>query len=205
MKKTTTAALVAALLLWAGFANADWSANLGWASQYHYRGIFQASSSASGGLDFEQGGFYAGTWAADVGDGLEVDAYLGYGGEVGDFSYGIGFTGYYYTGDFDDTYQEINLSGGYGLVTLDVALGQYENFTGPTQDYSYYALTVEKNGFYGKYAGFSRDFMGEYVEVGYGATVAEIDLGISIIFANKDLIGVSDESAVFSIGKSFGF
>ena len=205
MKKTTTAALVAALLLWAGFANADWSANLGWASEYHYRGIFQASSSASGGLDFEQGGFYAGTWAADVGDGLEVDAYFGYGGEVGDFSYGIGFTGYYYTGDFDDTYQEINLSGGYGLVTLDVALGQYENFTGPTQDYSYYALTVEKNGFYGKYAGFSRDFMGEYVEVGYGATVAEIDLGISIIFANKDLMGVSDESAVFSIGKSFDF
>lgn len=205
MKKTTTAALVAALLLWAGFVNADWSANLGWASQYHYRGIFQASSSASGGLDFEQGGFYAGTWAADVGDGLEVDAYLGYGGEVGDVSYGIGFTGYYYTGDFDDTYQEINLSGGFGLVTLDVALGQYENFTGPTQDYSYYALTVEKNGFYGKYAGFSRDFMGEYVEVGYGATVAEIDLGISIIFANKDLIGVSDESAVFSIGKSFDF
>lgn len=205
MKKTTTTALVAALLLWAGFANADWSANLGWASEYHYRGIFQASSSASGGLDFEQGGFYAGTWAADVGDGLEVDAYLGYGGEVGDFSYGIGFTGYYYTGDFDDTYQEINLSGGYGLVTLDVALGQYENFTGPTQDYSYYALTVEKNGFYGKYAGFSRDFMGKYVEIGYGATVAEIDLGISIIFANKDLMGVSDESAVFSIGKSFGF
>lgn len=205
MKKTTTAALVAALLLWAGFVNADWSANLGWASQYHYRGIFQASSSASGGLDFEQGGFYAGTWAADVGDGLEVDAYLGYGGEVGDFSYGIGFTGYYYTGDFDDTYQEINLSGGYGLVTLDVALGQYENFTGPTQDYTYYALTVEKNGFYGKYAVFSRDFMGEYVEVGYGATVAEIDLGISIIFANKDLMSVSDESAVFSIGKSFDF
>ncbi len=47
--------------------------------------------------------------------------------------------------------------------------------------------------------------MGEYVEVGYGATVAEIDLGISIIFANKDLMGVSDESAVFSIGKSFDF
>ena len=57
MKKTTTAALVAALLLWAGFVNADWSANLGWASEYHYRGIFQASSSASGGLDFERGAF----------------------------------------------------------------------------------------------------------------------------------------------------
>ncbi len=192
-------------LLVAGTASADWSANLSWASEYHYRGIFQHNSSASGGIDFEQNGFYAGTWAADVGDGLEVDGYFGYGGEVGDFNYGVGFTGYYYSGDFDDTYQEINLSGGYGLVTLDVALGQYENFTGPTQDYTYYALTVEKSGFYGKYAGFSQDFMGEYVEVGFGASVVELDLAISIIFANDDLIGVSDESAVFTIGKSFDF
>ena len=116
-------------LLVAGPASADWSANLGWASEYHYCGIFQASSSASGGLDFARGGFYAGTWAADVGDGLEVDGYFGYGREIGDFTYGVGFTGYYYTGDFDDTYQEINLTAGYGLLTLDVAVGEYENLT----------------------------------------------------------------------------
>jgi uncharacterized protein (TIGR02001 family) len=197
--------LTTVALLVAGTANADWSAILGWASEYHYRGIFQASSSASGGIDFEQNGFYAGTWAADVDDSLEVDGYFGYGGEVGDFSYGIGFTGYYYTGDFDDTYQEINLSGGYGLVTLDVALGQYENFTGPTQDYTYYSVTLEKNGFYGKYAGFTEDFDGEYFELGYSATVAEIDLGLSFIFANDDLIGEADESAIFTVGKSFDF
>lgn len=206
MYMTTRAGLLIAAFLSAGLANADWSANLGWASEYHYRGIFQNSSSASGGVDFEQNGFYAGTWAADVGDGLEIDAYGGYDGEFGDFSYGIGFTGYYYTGDFDDTYQEINLSTGYGLVTLDVALGQYDNFAGPTEDYTYYAFTVEKNGFYGKYAGFSQDFTGEYVEIGYGTTVAEIDLGLSVIFANADLLGGdSDQSAVFTIGKSFDF
>ena len=197
--------LATVALLVAGTASANWSANFGWASEYHYRGIFQDSSSTSAGVDFEQGGFYAGTWAADVGDGLEVDGYFGYGGEVGDFSYGVGFTGYYYAGDFDDTYQEINLSGSYGIVTLDVALGEYENFTGPTQDYTYYSLTVEKSGFYGKVGGFSQDFMGEYLEVGYGTTVSKIDLGVSIIFANDDLIGESDESAVFTIGKSFDF
>ena len=49
MKMTTKSGLAVAVLLWAAFANADWSANLGWASEYHYRGIFQASSSASGG------------------------------------------------------------------------------------------------------------------------------------------------------------
>jgi uncharacterized protein (TIGR02001 family) len=205
MKMTTRAGLAIALLLTAGIANAQWSANIGWASEYHYRGIFQHSSSASGGVDYESGGFYAGTWAADVGDGLEVDGYFGYGSEIGDFTYGVGFTGYYYTGDFDDTYQEINLSAGYSILTLDVALGEYENFTGPTLDYTYYSLTAEKDGFYGKVAGFSRDFMGEYVEVGYSTTVSEIDIGISVIFANDDLVGVSDESAVFTIGKSFDF
>ena len=81
-----------------------------------------------------QSGFYVGTWAADVGDGLEVDGYFGYGGEVGDFSYSVGYTGYFYTGDFDDTYQEINLGAGFGIVTLDVAVGEIRQLRpAPTQ------------------------------------------------------------------------
>ncbi len=203
MKTRTRLGLAAVLVLATGVANADWSANLGWASEYHFRGIFQHSSSASGGLDFEQNGFYAGTWAADVGDGLEVDGYFGYGGEVEDFSYSIGFTGYYYTGDFDDTYQEINLGGGYGPLSVDVAIGEYENFSGPTLDYVYYALTLEHNGFYGTYAGFSEDFDGNYLELGYGTTIAEIDFGIMLILADDDLIGNDDESLLFTIGKGF--
>ncbi len=203
MKTSTTTALVATGLLASGLAHADWSANLGWVSDYHFRGIFQSDSSASGGLDFEQGGFYIGTWAADVDDGLEVDGYLGYGGEVGDFSYGVGFTGYYYTGDFDDTYQEINLSGGYGPVTLDVAIGEYDNFDGPTLDYTFWSLTVEHNGFYGTFGSFSQDADGDYFEFGYGTTISEIDFSVSAIFANDDLIGDEDESLVFGISKSF--
>ena len=194
-----------ALILLAGTAQADFSANVGWASDYYFRGILQSPTSPSGGLDYESNGFYVGTWAADVYDGLEIDGYFGYGGEVGDFSYGIGYTGYFYTGDFDDTYQEINLGGGYGIATVDVAIGQYDNRDGPTLDYTYYALTLEKNGFYGKYAGFSQDFSGEYFELGYGATVAEIDVGLALLFADKDLsiTGDSNESLIFTIGKTF--
>ena len=81
------------LLMTAHSVRADWSANVGWASDYYYRGILQKSSSASGGLDFEHSGFYAGVWAADVGeltgDGLEIDGYLGYGDAIGDFTYGV--------------------------------------------------------------------------------------------------------------------
>ena len=199
-----------ALLLVAGTAHADFSANIGWASDYYFRGILQSPSSPSAGLDYESNGFYVGTWAADVYDGLEVDGYVGYGGEVGDFTYGIGYTGYFYTGDFDDTYQEINLSGGFGIVTLDVAVGKYDgdfdsDTPGDQDAYTYYALTVEKNGFYGKYAGFAQDADGSYFEAGYGTTVAEIDLGLSLLVADKDLslTGDTNETLIFTIGKTF--
>ena len=224
--KTISRGLI--LLLLAGTAQADLSANAGYMSEYHFRGILQKVSSVSGGLDYESGGFYVGTWAADVGDGLEVDGYFGYGTEVGDVSLSVGYTGYFYTGDFDETYQEINLGAGFGILSLDVAIGEYDSppsdatctdsippICSPSKsDYVYYALTLEKNGFYGKYAGFSQDFSGEYLEFGYGTTVAELDLGISLILADKDLTPDyeidgeffatgSDESLVFTIGKSF--
>ena len=122
---------------------------------------------------------------------------------VGEVDLSVGYTGYFYTGDFDDTYQEINLGAGFGILSIDVAIGEYDNFDGPTLDYTYYAATLEKNGFYGTLAGFGQDAEGEYVEVGYGTTISEIDFGISLIFANDDLIGDSDESLIFTIGKSF--
>ncbi len=195
------------LLSAAATASAEWSANIGWASDYYYRGVFQKASSANGGIDFAANGFYAGTWAADVGDGLEIDGYFGYGGEMDDFSYGVGFTGYYYTGDFDDTYEEINLSLGYSFVTFEYSAGRYKNFTEATADYGYYAVTAEYKGFYGKYAGFSQDFDGEYIELGYGTTVADIDLGLSLIANDKNLNVFSDtdgdEALIFTVGMSF--
>ena len=107
-------------------AAADLSANVGFASEYYYRGIKQKESSASAGLDFEAGGFYVGTWSADVGDGLEVDVYGGYNLELGDFTLGAGVTGYYYTGEFDDTYEEVNLSAGWGPLSVGASYGTWE-------------------------------------------------------------------------------
>jgi uncharacterized protein (TIGR02001 family) len=204
MKTVLRTGLLLSLISATGVANADWSANINYASEYYYRGFFQKNSSANGGVDFESGGFYLGTWAADVGDGLEVDVYGGYGFDVGEFSLGAGFTGYYYTGDFDDTYQEINLNAAIAGFTLDVAVGQYDNFGGPTQDYTFYSLTYERSGFYGKYGAFSQDFSGSYFEAGYGTTISDIDLGLSLVFPDDDITGDGrDEAIVFTIGKSF--
>jgi hypothetical protein len=78
-----------------------------------------------------------------------------------------------------------------------------DNFDGPTQDYTFAALTFEHEGFYGTYGTFSQDFDGSYLELGYGTTISEIDFGISLILANDDLVGNDDESLIFTIGKSF--
>jgi uncharacterized protein (TIGR02001 family) len=92
MKTFLCTSLITTLLLGTGVAQAEWSANAGFASDYYYRGIFQHNSSPSGGLDFESGSLYAGTWVADVGDGLEIDGYFGYAAVVGYVYLSIGFT-----------------------------------------------------------------------------------------------------------------
>jgi uncharacterized protein (TIGR02001 family) len=207
MNFSIKATILGAMLALSGTAYAEFSANIGWASDYYYRGVFQKTSSANGGLDYAKNGFYVGTWAADVGDGLEIDGYAGYGGDINEFTYGVGFTGYYYTGDFDDTYQEINLSAGHSFLTFDYALGRYSNFAESTLDYSYYSVTFEYKGFYGKYAGFSQDFSGDYFEAGYGTTVADIDVGLSLIVNDEDLNVFSDtsgdEALILTVGKTF--
>jgi len=210
--RTMTLALAALLLLLSAPAMAaDFSANIGYNSQYIYRGIFQSKSSANGGLDLNAGGFYLGTWAADVDDGIEIDYYGGYNFEAGDFNFGIGGTIYTYTSDFDDTYQEVNLSVGWKFLTFDAAIGKYKNFAGPTEDYQFYSVTAEYNGFYGKVGWFADDFDGTYVEGGYGngLTVKDtylFDYTFSVIYSDSDLLGgESDTNLVLSLTRAFDF
>jgi uncharacterized protein (TIGR02001 family) len=187
-------------------ASAEVSYNVGFVSEYYYRGIFQKSSSASAGIDFEQNGLYLGAWSADVGDGLEVDLYGGYGIETdAGFSASLGFTGYYYTGDFDDTYQEVNLGLGYGMFSLGYSSGQWDGF-GAEEDYDFLEIGfATDSGFYGTYGTFGKDFDGDYFEFGYGTSISEFDVGVSYILTDElgDQEGGEAEAIVFSIGKGF--
>jgi uncharacterized protein (TIGR02001 family) len=189
----------------------DLSANIGYNSQYIYRGIPQTNSSAFGGLDLNANGFYFGAWGADVDDGIEIDYYGGYHFNVGEFNLGIGGTIYTYTGDFDDTYKEINLSAGWKFLTFDAAIGTYDNFGGPTLDYQFYSVTGEYKGFYGKVGWFADDFDGTYLEGGYGntLTVKETDLfdyAFAVIYSDSTLLGgESDTNLVLTVSKTFDF
>ncbi len=226
MKKLLTSSVLAMTAL-AGTSTpalADLSANVGYASEYYFRGIKQKESSASGGIDYENSGFYIGTWAADVGDGLEIDGYLGYGMEFdGGFSASVGFTTYQYTGDtFDSEYNEFNLNLGYDFVSLEYSVGtQDEAGSGANAggaefgfgdvDYSFIKLTVEKNGFYASYGDFGKDSDGDYFEFGYGAEVGGFDLGVAAIFSSDELSDQIDsngnanesEALIFTLGKTF--
>ena len=107
---------------------AEVTANGGWVSQYYYRGALQKESSASAGLDVAVADFSAGTWAADVGDGTEVDLYTSYGVDINDIvSVSLGGTAYLYTGEFDDTYLEVNLGVGFGPISIEYSVGQYRS------------------------------------------------------------------------------
>ena len=224
--KNLVPALVLAVAAVPATSMAETTANIGWNSEYIFRGIFQESSSAYAGVDYtHDSGFYLGTWGADVGQGLETDLYFGFAG--GDkFTYKIGYTGYYYTDDFDDTYNEVNLGIGYGIFALDVAIGQWDGF-GNSQDYDFTSITIspEKGPYYkvGMWGGdFEKNVLfpnpktgpggsGDYFELGYTYSLedAGVDLSVTYIYSSDLVVGDwddgetgGDNAIAFSIKKN---
>ncbi|WP_026376902.1 TorF family putative porin [Aestuariibacter salexigens] len=210
MKTFKHASIAAAVLAAASFsqtASAAWTANLGLMSDYHFRGVQQAeSASAMGGVDYENEGFYFGTWAAEVEDGLEVDIYGGYGLELeSGVGLGIGYTTYQYTGDFDSAYNEVNLSASYGMLSVGYSIGSWDGVVGneaaTESDYTFLEVTLSHNGFYGTFGSWGDEFEGEYGEIGYGTDVAGFDVGVALVVSGNDLD--NSESLYFSISKTF--
>ena len=208
-----TIALALLAPLGAEAQEAEVSANAGFVSQYFYRGILQTDSSASAGLDVGFGALSLGTWIADVGDGAEIDFYGSVGVDVGEGSLSIGGIAYLYTGQFDDTYLEANLGAGYGPMSVEFSIGQYKNRGGPTQNYWFAGVTAEHEGFSVTGGGFGGDFSGNYGEVGYGFSAADLDFAISGILNDSELSGLEGGdglptpglTVIFGIGKTFEF
>lgn len=193
---------------------AEVTANAGWVSQYYYRGIAQKNSSASAGLDVAIESFGIGAWAADVGDGAEVDLYGGVGFDVTEtVSLSLGGTGYFYTGEFDDTYLEANVGLGLGPISVEYSFGSYRTDPDPV-DYSFLAVTAEQNGLFATVGAFGSDLVlkdlldaGQYVEAGYGFSAADLDFVISGIWndsvLNSSYEGVDELTLVFGVSKTF--
>lgn len=208
MKTLIAGSVLAASTVTSGVAVAGLSGNVGFVSDYVFRGVYQAESSASGGLDYDFGnGLAVGVWAADVGDGIEYDLYGSFSGEVNDFGYSVGYTSYNYTDDFDDTYGEVNLGVSFGPISVDHAIGEWDGF-GAAEDYTFTSVTLEHKGAYVTFGSWGDDFTGDYTELGYGMEVGGFDVGVALINNDEDLDihstdGDGETLFTLSLGKSF--
>ena len=223
MKKTIKSSLsiVAALLMsvsmvsHAGEAVAEESAvsyNVGYMSEYWYRGVYQSESAVSFGADYEAGNFYAGTWWADVDSGVEYDLYAGFTFEVMGFPMYLGATGYYYSDNFDGDYEEMNTGIDLGFASIDYAFaGTYDQLENAGKlDYEHFTITapVPMTSFDLTYGTFQDELTGHYYELSYGANVSGVDVGV-VLGRNSDdstAAKASDKDttyATFTLGYSF--
>ena len=176
------------------------SYNVGYMSEYWYRGVFQEQSSVSFGADVEAGAFYAGTWWADVAEGVEYDVYAGFNFELMGFPMYLGATGYYYSDNFDADYEEMNTGIDLGFASIDYAFaGTYEASSGD-QDYEHFSITlpVPMTSFDLTYGTFQDELTGHFYELSYGTTVSGVDVGV-ILGRNSD-----DSTASDYYGKTSG-
>lgn len=191
------------------------SYNIGYMSEYWYRGVYQAESSVSFGADMEVGNYYIGTWWADVDQGVEYDIYAGYNFELMGIPMYAGYTGYFYSDNYDGDYQELNIGGDFGFMSVDAAVnGVYDSVTNgsiTSQGYQHYTITVP-----GMMMGLPLDysyqtFTGELTgfthEVSYSTTVSGVDVGLTLGRNSDDSTGaatnVDTTYANFSLGYSF--
>jgi len=211
MKALTKHAIAATLLAASATASAELSVNVGAMSDYWFRGIDQTADNASlmAGADYDFGnGFYVGTWGAQLDDSeQEYDLYGGYADELGDFSYGVGYTGYFYTEGDASAYHELIVSAGYKFLSADFVFGK-ENVdgSGDDPDYTFFSLTGEYEGAYLTYGLFGEDYDGDYVEAGYGTNVQGLDMGLAFIKQLDDELdgdGKKDSQLVFTLSKTF--
>lgn len=154
--KALIRSLAVASALTAVSVTAETSLTVGAVSDYYFRGSHLGDAGAYASVDYQRAGFSGGVWAIDDGgtnaddediaggDGLEVDFYLGYGGEYQGFSYGVGYTRYEYTytGDFEHEYEITFGIAGFGLEYVDgVAEADVPNGSDEEQDYDVISLS----------------------------------------------------------------
>lgn len=216
-----------ALLAMSSFANADghseisYSTNLGFMSDYMYRGIHQSSSSAMGGFDIEYGSFYLGTWFADLQEdgwvdgshrGFEYDVYAGFGFDLTDsISASLGYTIYRYTDKgasaFDDDYDEVNVGLGLAIsddasLAIDYAVGENTATDQSETDYDVLTISVDYMGMYALFGtwGVQEDDASkgevdaDWMEFGYSRTVGDFDLSGAFVLSEKELASGSDSA-----------
>ena len=168
MKKLTKAIALAGVmttgLTAATFTQAaepEVGASVSIANMYLWRGQDLGGGAAvAGDLNVSMGGAYGGIWmsSGDGSLGQEYDLYVGFGGEVEDFSYDLSVWSYVYPGD-DATNDEGNT---FDLTEVIASVG----FMGASFSY-YYPVAGDGNDDY------------KYMTLGYGIDAYSLTIGMA--------------------------
>ena len=218
---------------YADFKGLNLSSNIGFVSEYSFRGIAQSDENfaVQGGFDAaHDSGFYAGVWGSsvDFNDGdeanIEIDLYAGYSGEVKGVNYDVGVIYYAYPGansSLDYDFWEGSLAVGYDFdaFAVSASFNYSPEFFGNSGDAQYYALNVDvplpRDISLSTHIGFQEiddnttfgvpDYMDWSAGLGYNLN--GFDLSLQYVDTNLDepseCADGCSQRAIFGIAKSF--
>lgn len=135
----------------------DLSANVGFVSEYSFRGIAQSNENPAvqGGFDVtHDSGFYAGIWGSNVNfnDGdeaqLEADIYAGYSGNSDGVNYDLGLIYYAYPGadsalDYDFVEGALAIGYDFDVFSASASVNYSPEYFADSGDAFYYAAAVD--------------------------------------------------------------
>lgn len=206
------------------------SGNVGFFTDYVYRGFTQTGGEAAiqGGIDWgHESGFYVGSWGSNVDFGgaadesLEVDIYGGFSNSfesIPELSYDLGVLYYWYPGtddSFDYNFVEFYGSLGYDfeVVSTSVGIAYSPDFFGGGEGAFYYTLGAEVplpanfslSGTYGisRFEDNTAAALPDYEDwnIGLGYSVWELDLSVNYTDTSDD---AGDNGAViFGVATAF--
>ncbi len=209
------------------------SANVGFVSEYSFRGLAQSDErpAVQGGFDLSHtSGFYAGVWGSNVdfNDGdeatVEVDVYGGYAGEFNKVTYDLGVLYYMYPGadsDLDYDFWEFAVSLGYDfeVVALSASYNYSPNNFADSGDAHYFSAAFEApvfkgltvNGHFGHQEIDDEDAFGvdDYNDwsLGLGYNLYGFDLALQYVDTNLDetdeCADGCEERVIFGVSRSF--
>ncbi len=211
----------------------DVSANVGFVSEYSFRGIAQSDENfaVQGGFDVShETGLYAGIWGSNVdfNDGdeanIEIDLYGGYSGSFKGLNYDIGLIYYAYPGadsslDYDFWEGSFAIGYDFDLFSTYASVNYSPEYFGDSGDAQYYSLSVDvplpKEFTLSAHVGYQEiddnDAFGvpDYTDwsVGLGYNFKGFDLSVQYIDTDLDepeeCADGCDSRVIFGVSKSF--
>jgi len=206
-------------------AEGEYSANIGIASEYVWRGVTQSDEDLAiwGGVDYANEYFYLGTWAANVDFGpgsdatFEWDVYGGFSDTLeSGLTWDVGVIAYFYPDADGEDLDFYEIYGGLGFGLTDaLEVGGYVYFD-PDNENTYFEGTAGYS-FTDSFSAdvslgsFSFDEGDDYVNWSVGGTYSAAGLDFDLRYWDTDIEGPggaevdgSEERIVLSITKSFG-